>query len=250
MKNSIEVITAIITAALLGLLVKPMLGRAARKPLPPNQISEKIWDQMILGSMGGGQYVGLTERYLFLGALWMGNEALIAGWFAFKLASKWEVWKNVVQVPKELPSIPSLEWYGARSVLGSFILTRFWVGTLVNLLVAFVAAQVGRNIFETVRFVAGASPQPTLPFPAASTWTTVVGFAIAIVGTAILFFAAPREFPQSVTHVGSGERVQARIESDVAAIARRQTRTRWGFGLLLLGTVLQLVGVITTIGAS
>lgn len=82
----------------------------------------------------------------------MDKYEIIGGWLAFKVAAKWEVWKNIVQVPDSLGKSP-IEYLKARSALGSYILTRFLVGTLANVLVGLVAAHIGRHAKDILTFV-------------------------------------------------------------------------------------------------
>ena len=135
MREFLEIVAAIAIATVLGFGVKRLLSVAAPKPTAPVNIDNEVWQQIFQES-GGGGWIGAGERYLSLAAFWTANHSLIAGWFAFKLASKWEVWKNIVQVPSALEEFPPLQWFHIRRLLSSWILTRFWIGTLVNVLLS------------------------------------------------------------------------------------------------------------------
>lgn len=138
-------IVAGVTALLLGeVVVGRALAEAAPKPVRPDQIDERHWELMLRST--GGWWIGALEQVFFVGALWVGSGELVVAWFGFKVASKWEAWKNVVQVPAELKPLPEAEWLAHRSALGSYILTRLWVGTLGNLVAAMVALYVGRHV--------------------------------------------------------------------------------------------------------
>ena len=128
------------TLSAVGLGVGKLIDRVARKPGKPEQIPQRVWDEHTTKN-NGGPWLGFLERSLFYGALWSGAGTLIAAWLAFKLASKWEVWKNVIRVPndQEAPN----EWFAATHTFGSWILQRFWIGTLLNLVLAMAAAAFG-----------------------------------------------------------------------------------------------------------
>jgi hypothetical protein len=74
------------------------------------------------------------------------------------------------------------------------------------------------------------------------TCISLAGYAVASVGTAILFFATPKEFPQGVVPVGAVVEVHEKIAKSTLDIAERQKLTRLGFAVLLTGTLMQLVG--------
>lgn len=133
---------------LAGLGVRPLLDFVAPSPEAPEGVDKQFWGRLV-DRTDGGPWIGTGERLLFVTAVLMREPTLIAGWLAFKLASKWESWKNVIQVPKELKSVPDeQEWFVARSDLGSWLLNRFWLGTLSNVLAAFAAAKLGSALAE------------------------------------------------------------------------------------------------------
>jgi hypothetical protein len=156
MREFLEIVSAITIATVLGFGVKALLSSAAAKPTRPDNIAAEVWDQIFEGT-GGGPWIGALERYLSLAAFWTKNYALIAGWLAFKVASKWEVWKNIVQVPSALEEIPPFEWFRIRRLLGSWVLTRFWTGTLVNILIGLVSTYLGSHTYDFFLWLCGLS---------------------------------------------------------------------------------------------
>ncbi len=144
MMEFVEIIVAILVAIFLGCLVRRIISLAAPTPNQPSFISTEIWKQIIKRESGGA-IIGILERFLSLIAFWVGEYSIIAGWLAFKLASKWEVWKNIIQVPNSLDGVPALNWYAVRREIGSWILTRYLVGTLINILIGFVAGYCGKH---------------------------------------------------------------------------------------------------------
>ena len=87
-----QVFRACSLATIFGCAVRPMLGIAAPKPPAPETFSCEQWAQLIETS--GGAWIGILEPYLAFGAFWIGNPAIVLGWFAFKLATKWEAGKT------------------------------------------------------------------------------------------------------------------------------------------------------------
>lgn len=149
MEEFVEIATGIAIATGLGSGVRYLLSSAAPQPARPDQIPVEVWTQ-IVERTAGGKWIGALERYLSLAAFWTENPSLIAGWLAFKVAAKWEVWKHIVQVPPALEGIPPIQWYGIRSLLGSWILTRFWLGTLVNILIGLAATYLGLHTYDLI----------------------------------------------------------------------------------------------------
>ena len=153
MEGFLQFATGAVVAVLLGwLIVRRVLSKSAPEPACPEHIPSGIWRQIVaLGA--GGKWSGALEQLLALTAFMHGDSALIAGWLAFKLASKWEVWKNIVQVPASMDGVPTNDWYAARSTLGSWLLTRFWIGTLTNILIGLVAAYLGPQVYNQLRSI-------------------------------------------------------------------------------------------------
>ena len=101
----------------------------------------------------GGKAIGWMERILTFVAVFWGEEKgyiLIAGWLAFKVASKWEAWQHIVQVPGSLNNVPQLSYLKARWQWGSRLLTRFLVGTAANISLGIIGAVLGVVLYEKV----------------------------------------------------------------------------------------------------
>jgi hypothetical protein len=142
----LQVIFGLVATLLLGLAVKPLLDYAKKSmPLPPPSEGTATQWAAVTGGNEGGRYLGHLERLLFFCAFMAGAEAVVAGWLAFKVASKWNVWTNVVAVPKELPGIEPLDYLVARRSWGSHVLMTFLLGTLANVLAAFLGVLVARH---------------------------------------------------------------------------------------------------------
>lgn len=146
---STQELSALTIALVFGIPATFGVRRVVRAATPtldkPTGIDQVTWSNLVART-SGGPWIGGLELYLAIAAFSLGGETLVAGWLAFKLASKWEVWRNVVQVPSKLEEIPDLQWYGIRSAIGNYVLVRFWVGTLANVLGGLAAAVAGKAL--------------------------------------------------------------------------------------------------------
>lgn len=152
MENFVEGIIAIMVAAGLGSGVRCFLNWAVQMPQPPGGITQAEWNAITKRVDAGGP-IGFFERLLIALSFFTEKEAIIAAWFGFKVAAKWEAWKNIVQVPSRVDQIPQLAWFQVTKLFGSWVLSRFLVGTLVNLAIGAFAAYVGKNSFELVSWL-------------------------------------------------------------------------------------------------
>ncbi len=154
MNTLIEFIIGLVLLVLLGFFVRPFLKAVIAEPTAPEGLKEEDWKKIVERSPGGA-WIGLFERIISLVAFWdvQHTIVIIGAWLAFKVAAKWEVWKNVVQVPNTLEGVQDLKWYQARNALGSWLLVRFLVGTLVNVLIGALAAYAGLHSSEIIKAI-------------------------------------------------------------------------------------------------
>ena len=131
---------------LLGLAVKPLVNGAkeSMKLPPPTDWLAGRWKELTDHNEGGA-VLGFLERALFFLAFSLKADAVVAGWLAFKVASKWNAWTNIIAVPKEIPGIDPIEFLIARRYWGSHLLMTFLVGTLANVLAGFIGAAIARH---------------------------------------------------------------------------------------------------------
>jgi hypothetical protein len=142
----IDVILGLLVTILLGFVVSPLLEYTKKSmPLPPPNDSLAVQWGKLVSSNESGRVLGHLERLLFFGAFLAGAEVVIAGWLAFKVASKWNAWTNVIAVPKEVAGIDSMDLLIARRHWGSRILMTFLVGTLANVIAGYVGVVVVRH---------------------------------------------------------------------------------------------------------
>ena len=104
---------------------------------PPAGVSVEDWQSAIAGTgAGAASWLGALESllaYLAFVAFQENAASIIGGWLAFKVASKWESWQNVVRVPDSLDGVGNqLDFLRARRQWGSVLYTRFLIGTLLN----------------------------------------------------------------------------------------------------------------------
>jgi len=156
-KNLPEIIAfavgLIATIGLGWLMVKRLLDCASKgmNESPPPGMSCALWDE--LKSIGdSGKYIGCLERILFFIVLFAQQPLLIGGILAFKVAAKWEAWKNIVQIPEQMPKgfCSEISYFSFKRQWGSKLLTRFLVGTFSNILIAFVGYGVYKLVLEFV----------------------------------------------------------------------------------------------------
>ena len=153
-------IGAFIAVFMLHGAVKATMDAATKgiKLTPPEGIDETRWKNATkIPSEDAGKWLGRVEILIFIMSIWFGFEAIILGWLAFKVATKWEVWQNVIQTPAQLKDesgkdIDALEYLAARRRFASYTFMRFLIGTGGNLLVAAAGVLIGRLLIE---FLAG-----------------------------------------------------------------------------------------------
>jgi hypothetical protein len=149
-----NLIVGLVVLYLVGTAARPLLDRVKRSyvlPPPADSLKEK-WSSLTQGDRAGAA-LGHLERLTFFVAFWFDAPAVVAAWLAFKVASKWNVWSNVISVPKTIPGIDELDYFIARRKWGSQVLMTFLIGTLFNVLAGFVAARVGLNGYDLLRSI-------------------------------------------------------------------------------------------------
>jgi hypothetical protein len=144
----ISIIACILAAPLISLFLK--YSTKSLEPPAPEGIGSEEWD--VIYKIGKSDYwykasastwLGIFERLIFLAAL--DHPEVIVGWLAFKVAAKWEVWRNVVQVPTSL-GMNDTSFLKTRMTWGSWILMRFLIGTSLNILVVLLAFYLGNTL--------------------------------------------------------------------------------------------------------
>lgn len=101
--------------------------------------TEEVWSELIF-TKEGGIYIGFLERLLFFIALFWSKPIYIGALLTFKVAAKWETWKNIVKVPEQKPGgfTSDISYFIFKRKLGSKNLTQFLIGTFCNILFALI----------------------------------------------------------------------------------------------------------------
>lgn len=137
-------------------VVQKIIDQALRNIdlIPPAGIPQDDWDKVTGGKKIGdpGKWLGALERILIFFAVWTNEYTIIAGWLAFKVATKWEVWNNIVKVPDSMPAskdnLSMLSYLKARRAWGARVLSGFLIGTITNVLIGFVLATGIKHILK------------------------------------------------------------------------------------------------------
>ena len=143
-----ELLGIIITVLLIfaGTPIVAQVFKAARLTiaLAPDGVPQTLWDALrISGAETQGKVLGALERAVSAIAVWTDSYELVVGLLAFKVASKWEVWSNVLRLPDNLDGVEPLAYLKARRLWGSNMLMRFLVGSFSNVLLGLSAAYIG-----------------------------------------------------------------------------------------------------------
>jgi len=147
-----QILIGLLTIYVLGLGVGPLLKYAQNTEslrAPTEAIQDK-WAALTSGDEGG-KILGKLERLAFFGAFWIDAPVFVGAWLAFKVASKWNAWSNVISVPKTISGIDEIDYLISRRRWGSQVLMTFLIGTLSNIIIGFLGVVVGRHGYELVR---------------------------------------------------------------------------------------------------
>lgn len=83
--------------------------------------------------------LGFFERFFFFIILLSGHIVILAGWLAFKLASKWQVWSSILKHPESFNNgSDKMFEFRIRNSFGSMILQKWLLGVLLNLIASIV----------------------------------------------------------------------------------------------------------------
>lgn len=154
MTTLVEILLGLLGTFILGFAVKPLMACAKKSmPVPPPSTALAAqWTNLTSGNEGGC-VLGYLERILFFGAFWAEAHTVIGAWLAFKVASKWNVWSNVISVPEIIEGLDPINYLIARRCWGSQLLMTFLIGTLSNVIIGFLGVLVGRYGYQLLRFV-------------------------------------------------------------------------------------------------
>jgi hypothetical protein len=141
--GALPFIAGLVTTCLLSRMV---VGRSLEelkvhmKVETPKGVPPDEWSRTIEVERGdAGSKTGKLEALFFYVLIWIMEPLAIGVWFAFKVASKWEVWQSIVKPPEYrhwLTETGGVTELRIRNQWGSRVLTAHLFGTLGNLLLA------------------------------------------------------------------------------------------------------------------
>ncbi len=109
----------------------------------PKTFDAKDWQKKVKPPERGGVVLGYFERTLYYFLFLLKAYFVIIAWLAFKVASKWEVWQNITQVPSEIKHGENYDFtIWDRRAWSSIVLQRFNIGTLANILAGLIGVFV------------------------------------------------------------------------------------------------------------
>ncbi|WP_039801238.1 hypothetical protein [Azotobacter chroococcum] len=120
----------------------------ANIPVPvPSESLQSAWKELTTdpGSDKSGAWLGDLERTLLFLSFWFSAYEVVAAWFAFKVAAKWEAWSNTGALPPSLPDVDDVRYLISRRCWASQRLMSFLVGTLANVLAAYVSMLAAKH---------------------------------------------------------------------------------------------------------
>jgi len=143
------IVGAIVIVFVGGFLVGLILKRIApwTGVRPPEGVPVEKWQEILAGNPPAAKWLGILESLLAYGsilALETNASLVVAGWLAFKVASKWESWQNISRVPESLDGASPVDFLRARRQWSTTLYLRFLVGTLLNIMFGFLVAIVVR----------------------------------------------------------------------------------------------------------
>jgi hypothetical protein len=132
-------------------LVGAVLNRVAPWSIvaPPEGVSAEKWRELVAGNARAARWLGSLEGLLaYASSLMFDKNAalIIGGYLAFKVASKWESWQNIIQVPQSLTGVSEIDFLRARRQWGTTIYLRFLIGTLLDVLFGFFVAAIVKGL--------------------------------------------------------------------------------------------------------
>jgi len=142
-------IVGLLSATLICYFIVPRLIKIVTVDIeitPPQGIGSDEWNPATSPSNYAGKWLGVLEVILYYVAFLIGKPELIAGWFVFKVGSKWEVWHNIVKVPDLVDGIDQIDYLRSRHNWGAFVLNRFTFGTLSNVIIAMLGTVIYRIV--------------------------------------------------------------------------------------------------------
>jgi hypothetical protein len=119
-----------------GLLVTQLLGLYCDRFLKTGvttQLPCRFKSFETTESQGGGEQLGVLERFLFFATVWLAAYEIAGGWLVFKVAAKWASWEHIIKIPEFTTEDDRDRYLRDKVDLASRLLGRFFNGTLYNI---------------------------------------------------------------------------------------------------------------------
>jgi hypothetical protein len=144
-----EIILKVLPPAI-GVIITLALASRIRGRLDA-WVAKPAVDARYLFSPASPRPLGIMEALLSFIAVWLAQPVAIGGWLAFKVAAKWATWQHITKMTDVFGPGDPLEKVKTRDIIGSFILSRFLIGTLYNILCGVVGAAVSWFVQQLVK---------------------------------------------------------------------------------------------------
>ena len=142
----------------LNKIVKRLVGKKTKEKIIltgnfQNTTIENRWKKVIeFDPEEISEILGRLECAFFYLSIFFGEYILVGGWLALKVAAKWQVWQQIIQVPNKIDkNTDVLEYLKARYVWGTRMLYSFLIGTLANILAAFAGIFISKIITSLIK---------------------------------------------------------------------------------------------------
>ena len=110
-----------------------------------NEEINTLWQKAIyVGKLTDSNAIlGILEITIFYFSLIIHRPEGIVAWLSFKIVAKWETWTHIIELPdkimdKDGNEINPIKYLGARNRWATTVLQRFLIGTVGNIVAAFI----------------------------------------------------------------------------------------------------------------
>ena len=117
---------------------------------PPKERADlkELWENLNPQTAGhDGKWIGWLEQVIGVIAALSGHYEFIGGYLVFKVASKWEVYSNIVKIPDQLADVEPKDFFFLRKRLAGLLYSRFVLGTSTNIIIGVLIGYIISFIF-------------------------------------------------------------------------------------------------------
>jgi len=141
-------------------------------------------------------WLGLFEVTLFYICLLVNKPEGIGAWLVFKVAAKWQSWATIVKFPDKIAKIKDFIYIQLRNDLATSVLQRFLIGTILNIMVAFI----GVAIFFMIRISLIAEKSTQGSWPIVGVW--IIGLILVLIFMYIFKLRVIDKLPKDKKEIG------------------------------------------------